>query len=292
MEWDRTRIPRFLRAYGLRAVGPLRAILNEGRWQAAVRRWHAGQRSLLLHDDHGVSVLLQDYERSYASLTLRRLDDAVPFAVMRRRLRKGDVVIDVGANIGFYSVVAARAVLPGGQVHAFEPVPAARKRLRDTLKVNECEQVTVIPKAVSDRVGCSVMYLFSTSPDSGWNSLGMVPRTGQGGTVFRPHSVLPVDTVSLDSYCQARHIDRIAFCKVDVEGFESEVFEGAAGLLRAGRIGLVCFEVCSESLAPRGRSAADVFLELSDLGYHIYRGGWDGRLRLFAVGRDRRVVRA
>ncbi|HWZ58637.1 MAG TPA: FkbM family methyltransferase, partial [Gemmatimonadaceae bacterium] len=73
--------------------------------------------------------------------------------VFARTVRPGDVVYDLGANVGFYTLLAARLAGPTGRVVAFEPVPRNLGYLRRHIALNQCENVTVVAAAVSDRSG-------------------------------------------------------------------------------------------------------------------------------------------
>ncbi len=74
-------------------------------------------------------------------------------ATIRSLLRPGDTFIDVGANFGWYTVIASDVVGNDGRVIAFEPAPAALALLRHNIQANGCENVTLEPEALSDRVG-------------------------------------------------------------------------------------------------------------------------------------------
>jgi len=137
-------------------------------------------------------------------------------------LRPGMTFYDLGANIGFFSLMAARLVGPSGHVVSFEADPEIAARLRENLSRNQFTQVHVEQKAVwSAPAKVSFARVDpNTSPDRG---LGHVSVDGAStGTIT-------VEAISLDSYIESHSAPD--FVKCDVEGAEVAVFQGAARLL-------------------------------------------------------------
>jgi FkbM family methyltransferase len=141
-------------------------------------------------------------------------------------LLPGMVFYDLGANIGFFSLMAARLVCSQGRVISFEADPEVAARLRENLSRNHLLQAQVEEKAVwseSAKV-CFARVDPRTSPDRG---LGHVSSdNSQAGAIT-------VDAVSLDQFCAANPAPD--FIKCDVEGAEVAVFQGASELLKAKR---------------------------------------------------------
>jgi FkbM family methyltransferase len=142
--------------------------------------------------------------------------------LLARELRPGDCFWDVGANAGFFSVLAAKLVGRSGHVRAFEPLPDNVESIRRQFELNPLCDCAVVPAAVSDRTGTATLVL---TDDTSTPHLG--PAGGPGGD---PGAGLTVATVTLDSVPGPRP----ALVKVDVEGAEGAVIEGAAGVLAAG----------------------------------------------------------
>lgn len=147
-----------------------------------------------------------------------------------RHLRPGMTFYDIGANIGFFSLLAARLVGKEGQVVAFEADPEVAARLREHVARNEFEQITVEEKAVWLATGPVSFGRIdpATSPDRG---LGHVVPAESEEAIQR-------EGISLDDYARSGpHPD---FVKCDVEGTEVDVFRGAQRLLREKRPGIIC----------------------------------------------------
>jgi FkbM family methyltransferase len=141
-------------------------------------------------------------------------------------LRSGMTVYDIGANIGFFSLMAARIVGPHGNVISFEADPEIASRLRENLARNQFTHAQVEQKAVWSESSAVTFERVdpNTSPDRG---LGHVTTSGT-----TPDSII-VEAVSLDQYTASHPPPD--FLKCDVEGAEVAVFQGAAKLLSSKR---------------------------------------------------------
>jgi FkbM family methyltransferase len=138
-----------------------------------------------------------------------------------RTVRRGDVVFDVGASAGFFSVLAARLVGESGTVVAVEPLPANAAVVREQLALNHFAGRAVVEEvALSDRDGQASFLL---------------PKRGSGKLVpgLQSDRTIPVQVTTLDGLCR-RH-GRPNVVKMDVEGAEAAVLAGGAQLLRRGR---------------------------------------------------------
>jgi FkbM family methyltransferase len=129
-------------------------------------------------------------------------------ALITEGLRPGDVFVDVGANCGLFSLVAARKVGPGGRVIAIEPLPEMIDRLRFNIDANKLRNVDVFETAVGEDRGSITLYVDSAH-------LGRSCMSPMAG--YLPTTV-PVD--SLSSIVRAAGISRIAALKIDIEGHE------------------------------------------------------------------------
>jgi FkbM family methyltransferase len=141
------------------------------------------------------------------------------------------LVLDVGANTGFYALVAARAS-PSARVHAFEPFPAALRFLEENLHLNGGLEgcVNVFPYAVSDAVGQQPLYV----PDPGH---GLVETSCSLNGSFKERVVdeVTVDVVTLDAHVDALGRPVVGVVKIDVESLEHRVLAGAEGVLARDR---------------------------------------------------------
>ena len=141
-------------------------------------------------------------------------------SVINRVLKKGDVFVDVGANIGYLAAYAAGVVGTSGQVHAFEPVPEYFERLRSVSDENPDYDIKVHQCAVGEQSGDEEIAVTSRR-NIGFNT--MVP--GIIGSERTSYSV-SVPVVRLDDYISKNISRNITLVKIDVEGFESLVLKG------------------------------------------------------------------
>jgi len=135
--------------------------------------------------------------------------------------RPGNTVLDIGANVGDWTLAMALRVGPDGRVLAFEPVPYLAETIVKTSRINRQDQVEVLNLALSDADGTAE---FSVEQGNSGGS-----RLGQMAGDF---AMTTVPTRRLDSLLAERpDITRIDFIKIDVEGFELHVLEGARATL-------------------------------------------------------------
>jgi FkbM family methyltransferase len=149
-------------------------------------------------------------------------------------LRPGDVFVDVGANVGYFTVLAALRVGAAGRVIAFEPNPAVRDQLVRHLALNGLEQrVTVADVALADRDEDGVPFFVSCwRENDGISSLTPSPDTiARGG--LRADATIAVSVRRFDTWRASVGLDRIDLMKIDVEGAEAQLLSGLAGTLSA-----------------------------------------------------------
>jgi FkbM family methyltransferase len=139
--------------------------------------------------------------------------------LFREHVRTGAIVFDIGANVGFFTLLASQLVGPTGRVVAFEPFPAALRHLRRHLALNDVRNVTVVEAAVSASPGTAH---FRSHEEL---TMGRLSESGE----------LAVDVVSLDDLCQRDKIPVPGVIKIDVEGEELNILRGAERILRERR---------------------------------------------------------
>ncbi len=174
---------------------------------------------------------------------------------------KGDVVVEIGANVGTETVGFADIVGPGGKVFAFEPLPSNVAALKSTLRLNGQRNVTVLPLAVADRVGTTA---FAVPPNQHASGAGYVLCQGDPRGV----RTIQVKCVTLDSLGEEIGPARLVF--VDAEGSEPAILRGGRAYLSRYRPALV-LEASPQLLARGGYRIGDLCIELANLSYEAYR---------------------
>lgn len=143
-------------------------------------------------------------------------------------IEPGQTIYDVGANIGFFTILCARLVGPQGKVYAFEPIPENVVTLRHNIALNKLTNVIVVEQALSASTGTAEMFV---SPWSAFHSLnvdGASKRENHGPDGGQ----ITVATVTLDEFVQGDGISAPDLIKLDVEGAELLVAEGMRETLR------------------------------------------------------------
>ena len=195
-------------------------------------------------------------------------EDTGELSFLWRVLRPGMAFLDVGAYHGLYSLLAAKRLRGAGRVVAFEPSPRERHRLRLHRWMNGFD-IRVESFAVGSNEGAVKMFIV-TCGDPTMNSLR---RPSMEGTVQE----ISVPATCLDIYCRQSGINPIDVIKVDVEGAELEVFDGARQILKDDRPLIIC-EVLDRVTRPWGYPAREIILYLDRHEYAWFDFRSDGSI--------------
>lgn len=174
-------------------------------------------------------------------------------------LRPGMTFVDVGANFGHYMLLAARFVGPRGQVFAFEPSPVCAGQLEAIVRENALAQIRFERAALGSEPGQLDLVL----ENPGLHSPSFLATSGA--------ATYSVPVLTLDEYASRTGLDHIDVMKIDVEGFEPNVIEGAAELIKHGRIDHILCELNDIWLARNGSSAHDLERLILSYGYSQVR---------------------
>ncbi len=180
-----------------------------------------------------------------------------------RLLRPADIYVDVGANIGLYTLLAADRVGVAGKVFAFEPVTNTYARLVENIALNGLHHVSPHRLAISDSRG----FLTITTAGGGfdaWSSLGR-PYMGKEETRET------VATIRWDEFAAEHNlIGKVTMMKLDVEGWESRVLRGAEATLSRDDAPTLYVEFTEEAAANAGSSCKVLHKILISLGYETF----------------------
>lgn len=136
-------------------------------------------------------------------------------------IKPGDVVFDIGANKGFFTVYAAQKVLQSGAVYAFEPAPKNFHILQKNLEINRLSNVVASAVAVSGHKGDVELYLSKTN-DGGHSVFEDDVKADYKGELKTGSIFVP--TIELQAFCERNKVEKIDFMKVDCEGGEYDIF--------------------------------------------------------------------
>ena len=201
------------------------------------------------NDNLGISVLKgEDFE------------EATQYEIMSR-IRENMTVLDIGANIGYYTVQMATKVGPHGKVIAFEPSPIIWEELQYNVSLNKLDNVILNKTALSNINGYGSFCL----PQTGYDAHASL----KPNKTFDVSKLIEVKTERLDDVLCGLGVSDIGFIKIDVEGAERDVFEGAVKLLSAKQRPVIIFESAEHLCQPFGHCVFDVLYYLYKYDYTV-----------------------
>lgn len=177
-------------------------------------------------------------------------------AALKRWIVPGMTVLDIGANVGYFSACMSRLVGPAGKVHAFEPAPRNFELLQQNVAANQLGNVTCHPIALGDRTGTAKLHLSEFS--AGMHRLYDSFCCGD--------AMVEVPVRRLDTLFSPGDVSVI---KIDVEGFEPFVLEGATALLRHGDLTIIS-EYCPPAMLEAGASPLNHLDNLQGWGLKLF----------------------
>lgn len=241
----------------------------EWRWKRLVRlarlAWwqsQAGKRHL------DVSIQEGGWMRLYPGSFLSRLIFCEDYELSERNflkdfLRPGDIFVDVGANIGLFTVIASRYVGARGHVYAFEPCAETHRRLLENVRLNGLTNVSCFQAALSDHRERLDMTVSLDGFDV-CNSLAQ-PALGR---LFASESV---DSIAWDEFASERGLaGRVSMMKIDVEGWEAHVIDGGARTLSREDAPILQVEFSDSAALPACSSLHKLYGALESLGYKMF----------------------
>lgn len=207
---------------------------------------------------HGHKMFLDPEDSLH--LSLMGVYEPTETDLVKRTIQAGDVALDIGAHIGYYTLMLARLVGPNGRVFAFEVDPDNFALLRKNVEINGYRNVTLVQKAVSDRTGTIRLFLADTN--SAQHTICSAGRSEGSASV-------EVEAIRLDDYFEG-YTGRIDFVKMDIEGSEPAVFRGMPLLLGKNQNLKLITEVCPPLLKQFGVDPHAFLSQLAEHGFTLY----------------------
>jgi FkbM family methyltransferase len=190
-------------------------------------------------------------------LSIRGYHEKTATRIARGSIKEGDTVIDIGANIGYYTLLFAKWVGPTGKVYAFEPEPTNFQLLEKNVKANNYKNITIFQKAVSDKNDKLSFYISDES--SAANQLFKPQKFSQ---------IIDVDSVKLD---ECLPIDeKIDFIKLDIQGAEGTAIKGMNSILKNNSNTVIMQEWWPDAIKKYGMDSDEHLKILEKLGYSFY----------------------
>ncbi len=192
--------------------------------------------------------------------------------LFKKTVKKGWTVLDIGANIGYPSLLFSKLVGEGGKVIAFEPDKNNIQMLGKNIKANNCKNIIVVPMAVSDHTGVGTLYIsdFHSGDHRIYDIEGEKRKT------------LNIDTIRLDDYFKSG--SKIDFIQMDVQGSEELVFKGMKRLLNENKGIRILLEFWPEGLRKIGSSPVNFLKMMGQLGFQLaYINKNDGEVSKISI---------
>jgi FkbM family methyltransferase len=250
-----------------RLLGPEATLSDAPMW--VLRRFWGETFTVRTKNGFPLIVNLRD---SYvgSSLIRRRTHEEATTAFLRTLVRAGDAALDIGANIGYFTILLGRAVGSAGRVIAFEPDAISAEILRKNVRLNSLDGVVqVIEAAASSEPGSATLY--GLPNHAGNSSIVDFTPVGASRAEMGRIATRPVDDV-----LGATVVDVV---KIDVEGAEQLVLAGMIGTLeRSPGVVVVC-EIAPRWLGAAGTSGREILETFAAIGMRGYRILSDGTVR-------------
>ena len=204
---------------------------------------------------HGHKMFLD--QNDSLRLSIFKVYEPFQTELIMNEIKKGDIVLDIGANIGYYTLLFAKLVGNNGKVFAFEPDPKNFDLLKRNVELNNYKNVVLVQKAVSDKNGKIKLYLSKNNKahHSVFNQLGS-------------DQFIEIDAIKLDDYF--KDSNNIDFIKIDVEGAEYDVFNGMQKTLNKNKNLKIITEFCPAWLEKCDRNPGEYLEELMEQGFKFY----------------------
>lgn len=184
--------------------------------------------------------------------------------IFEKQLKKDQIVLDLGANIGYYSLLARSVVGPGGKVFSFEPSTENTSLIKKSIDANKFENITVVEAAVSDH--------------DGYGSLFLSPYYKSEHSVFEYHyssgdhkgDTQKIKLVTIDSFLENLGDPSVDVIKMDVEGSEKKALDGMKKTIEFNKKLTLITEFWPQGFANAGIEPEDFLEILASLGFVLY----------------------
>lgn len=225
----------------------------------------------LFHGSHIVIKEIDDQLRIFVDLSdsvigwgiIRGAYERDELDFVRRTVKTGQTVIDVGANIGIFTITMASLVGPTGKVYAFEPLETEATLIAQSLAENNfADRVVVAPAAVSNEQGKGQLVRAAQTINAGGAYL-----TDNEQEVPAGHETNPVELITLDTYPLLRPV---SFIKIDIEGAEPLALQGARTILMQDRPVILSELHPAQLMKVSGYRPAEFIAEMENLGYQCH----------------------
>ncbi len=232
------------------------AILHKRSTQVAtkLKLWNLPGTARLIRFSKNASIKKPYY--SIASAVQKAME-RYEINLFKRFVKPGMTVVDIGANIGVYTKIASDIVGPEGKVFAFEPEPENLIILKEKLTSLKNRNVTLVPKALTDKIGQERLYI---------DEINLGNHSFSGKNILKGNGFVEVQTITLDKYFTKK--GKVDLIKMDVQGAEGKIIKGARDLLIKHKP-IIMIEFWPNGLINCGSNPLDLLICLQEFGFQI-----------------------
>lgn len=211
--------------------------------------------------DHGIKMYFDPTDPHLLDMIDRKDPEQTVKEIFLENITSGDVVIDVGANIGDYALIASKKVGDSGKVLAFEPLSETFSTLTRNLQLNEFTHCIPFQKAVGEKSGIMNLYKSNKS-----GTMGYLDSSLNEQNLIKKNET---EVVTIDDVLYSNHIENVNMMKIDVEGFEHEVLLGCSQSFKENKIKKILCEVHFKYLESKGKSEKTIYDLLREHNFNI-----------------------
>lgn len=193
-------------------------------------------------------------------ISVTRVSEPIETEFVKKNIKKGSIVIDLGAYIGYYTLLFAKLVGNKGKVFAFEPEPDNFRILKKNVEINGYQNIILENRAVSDTNEKKNLYI-----SNGPSMHALFPSR------FATEKYIQVKTIRLDDYFKNNNLkDEISFIKIDVEGSELGAIQGGSSLLDENKNLTILIEFHPAAIREFGYEPRDLLHWIVDKNFKLY----------------------
>uniref|UniRef100_UPI00404B26B6 FkbM family methyltransferase n=1 Tax=Gelidibacter sp. TaxID=2018083 RepID=UPI00404B26B6 len=261
---------KYNKSFSYRLAGKLAKILNDYQSRLinkshkdSEKKWlelFNGKDSFIFKLDEGVNINL--YRDSSLSNLIYRGFEKRERKYIKSILNEDDIFVDVGSNIGLFSLIASKYVGHKGSVICFEPDPISFKRLEENIEMNKLHNLDARNLGLSNDIGELEFHIYDDGKDA-WNSFAKDEELSLSNSISVPVSTLDRELENIDK-------SRIKVVKIDVEGWEKFVLLGGQNFFKEFSP-VVLMEFTDVNAFNAGYGIHELFDIMSNWGYVWYR---------------------
>lgn len=216
--------------------------------------------SFIYNLDDEIKIILYKDSILCKSIYFGYEEDEISFT--RKYLKKGDIFLDIGANVGLYSLSNSKIVGDEGRIFSFEPTPDTFGRLQQNIRLNKLTNIQPFKIGLSNQKVTMDLHVSRDGHDA-WNSFVITEFLKGTDTV-------KVNVDSLDTFLNTNAIKKVDLIKIDVEGWEKFVLQGAINLIKSENSPVFLVEFTETNTYAAGYKPGEIYDFMTDCGYKWY----------------------